>query len=166
MALRFISSASQITARSEPRTKKQLRIVQFDRSSPALVKRYLEYKKPKMKNKPTASPLKAVIEPNQALLSRNYEISQNKPERLSKHLSDLGVFSRNQAEEIVRSGIFYIDGKQITDPSMVIVHNSSMQIKFPPRFNVPLPNNVKLWLYHKPAATTVRSPKIKKSVIE
>ncbi len=126
----------------------------YYRESAAMIVRYQKFLGLGPKKQKSISALQAHLESQKLPIAKNFERTNGGPARLSKHLAELCIFSRNQADDIIKSGIFYVDGKRVTDPTLVVDKANSLRILFPPKFDVPLPSNLKLWLYHKPIGMT------------
>jgi len=134
----------------------QTSVIPFNRKSPELIAKYIRFRNEGIKKYRTKSQLDELMELNYKQILENIQKVDNTPQRLSKHLSNLGLFSRHHAEEIIRSGIFYVDSKKIVDPTLMINQNTNLSIYFPTKFDIPIPNNIKLWLYHKPMGSLMQ----------
>jgi hypothetical protein len=81
------------------------------------------------------------------------------PERLSKRLARLGVTSRRQADKLIELGMIKIDGKTVNENTLVD-DTSSIQVYGKNGYKTPIPQNAKIWLFHKPAGlvSTYKDP--------
>ena len=136
----------------------QTAVIPFKRNSPKLIAKYLKFRCDGIKKARTSSPLNDLLAETKKKVITTLQRHSGTPQRFSKHLAELGLFSRNQAEELVKAGLFHVDGKRLTDPTVMLNQESSLSIYFPAKFHVPLPLNLKLWLYKKPkGVVTVRN---------
>jgi 23S rRNA-/tRNA-specific pseudouridylate synthase len=110
---------------------------------------YIKFKHRVTNPHKTLSPLKELLKDTkkQALIS--LKESHDLPQRLSKCLSDLGLFSRHYAEELIKAGVFFVDNKRVHDPTIIVGQDANFSFNLNKHVLFPLPLNVKLWLYHK-----------------
>ena len=111
-------------------------VIPFDRGSPQMVAKYRIFRNEGISKRRTISPLQSLLNETKQHVALARKQSHDVPQRFSKRLSDLGMFSRNYAETLIRDGIFFVDGKRITDPSIVISNTSSLAIHFPSKVQV------------------------------
>lgn len=130
-------------------------VVPFDRKSPKMVVKYMKFRHDGIQKRRTISPFRDLLADTRKHAAMALNESHGLPQRLSKRLSDLGMFSRNYAEELVRSGVFFVDNKRVTDPSVIVGQDSALSLHFHKNTPLLLPNNLKLWLYHKPPGCTL-----------
>jgi len=130
-------------------------IIPFDRKSPQMIVKYMRFRNQIPKKRKAASPLKELLKATEEQALTSLKESNNLPQRLSKRLSDLGMFSRHYAEELIRAGVFFVDNKRVNDPSIIVGQDSSLTLRLPKKILFPLPLNLKLWLYHKPSGCTI-----------
>ena len=81
------------------------------------------------------------------------------PERLSKRLARLGVTSRRQADRLIELGMVKVDGKTVNENTLVD-DNSNIQVYGKNGYKTPIPQNTRIWLFHKPTGlvSTYKDP--------
>jgi hypothetical protein len=72
------------------------------------------------------------------------------PERLSKRLARLGITSRKQAEKLIKLGMVKVDGKTVSE-NVPVDDKNHIQVYGKQGYKTPIPENTKIWLFHKPA---------------
>jgi hypothetical protein len=71
------------------------------------------------------------------------------PERLSKRLARLGITSRHQAEKLIELGMVKVNGKTANE-NLQVDDTSQIQVYSKTGYKTPIPQNTKIWLFHKP----------------
>ena len=74
------------------------------------------------------------------------------PEKLSKRIATLGVTSRKQADKLIKLGLIKVNG-EIVKQNVKVDQNTQIQVYKGGNvgFKTPVPQNSKIWLFHKPA---------------
>lgn len=86
-------------------------------------------------------------------------------QRLAKVISNAGICSRRDAEELITQGLVKVDGIVINSPAINISENNKVEVQ-----GKLLDRNqeIRLWLYYKPVGliTTHKDPQHRKTVFE
>ena len=77
--------------------------------------------------------------------------------RIHKWLSQLGTFSRRQAEELIREGQVYVDGKKALLGQ--IINPEASQVKVSGKIQNKKKPSLYYWMLHKPDLTLVSRKK-------
>ncbi len=82
-------------------------------------------------------------------MSNNQEIPEKgeKPERISKRLSRVGICSRREAERMIAEGRVMVNGKKLKDPVCLVTSEDAIKVD---GALIPLPDDTRLWRFHKP----------------
>ena len=72
-----------------------------------------------------------------------------KPERVSKRLSRMGICSRRVAERLIEQGMVQVDGKIIQD-NVSVTNANLLQVSAKSGIYTPVKENTRIWLFHKP----------------
>lgn len=85
-------------------------------------------------------------------------------QRLAKIISNAGICSRREAEELIFSGKVKVDGLVVTTPSRVVSDNNKIEVSG----KLIQSQKPRLWLYYKPVGliTTHKDPQERKTVFE
>lgn len=125
----------------------QRQLQTFDRFNEDFVTAYMaerEYKNIKKMNQEAAQAGSI----DQFINVSNVE-SFNKPERVSKRLSRMGICSRRIAEKLIEQGMIKVDGKTINENTSVTNENL-LQVSAKTGVYTPVKENTRIWLFHKP----------------
>jgi 23S rRNA pseudouridine2605 synthase len=72
-----------------------------------------------------------------------------KPERVSKRLSRMGICSRRVAEKLIEQGMVQVDGKIIKE-NVSVTNANLLQVSARSGIYTPVKENTRIWLFNKP----------------
>lgn len=89
----------------------------------------------------------------------------SKLERIAKRMAGAGLCSRREAESWILEGRVRVNGTILTSPAVTVTEADDILVDGVP---LPAPNQVRLWLYHKPRGilTTSKDPQNRPTVFE
>ena len=75
-------------------------------------------------------------------------MTSEKPERISKRMSRVGICSRRDAERMIAEGRVAVNGKKLIDPVCLVTSDDSIKVDGK---LIPMPDETRVWRFHKPA---------------
>jgi hypothetical protein len=110
--------------------------------------KYIEYQK-QLFSRQLSLVKKETNKERRRLFNTENLIDFQTPERLSKRMARLGIASRRQADKLIELGMVKVDGKTV-EQNVPVDDNSQIQIYSQHGYNTPIPEDTRLWLFHKP----------------